>query len=79
PPQAFTGYGTGIEAYRFQGNGFVLDVVWSVDGTPRQITLPATSVIAAYTRDGTSITPTISGSTAIFNVGFENIYLKRQP
>jgi hypothetical protein len=79
PPQAFNGYGSGLEAYRFQGNGFVLDVVWSVDGTPRQITLPASSFIAAYTRDGASITPTISGTTATINVGFENIYLKRQP
>lgn len=79
PPQAFNGYGSGLEAYRFQGNGFVLDVVWSVDGTPRQITLPTSSFIAAYTRDGASITPTISGTTATINVGFENIYLKRQP
>ncbi|GIW91451.1 MAG: hypothetical protein KatS3mg109_1883 [Pirellulaceae bacterium] len=79
PPQAFNGYGSGLEAYRFQGNGFVLDVVWSVDGTPRQITLPASSFIAAYTRDGASITPTMSGTMATINVGFENIYLKRQP
>ena len=79
PPQSFTGYGSGIEAYRFSGNGFVLDVIWSVDHTTRQISLPASAVIAAYSRDGNPITPTISGGTATFNVGFENIYLKRQP
>ncbi|WP_299644987.1 cellulase family glycosylhydrolase [uncultured Chloroflexus sp.] len=79
PPQSFTGYGTDIEAYRFSGNGFVLDVLWSMDGTSRQITLPATSFIAAYTRDGTSITPTSSGGTVTLSVGFENIYLKRRP
>jgi hypothetical protein len=79
PPQSFTGYGSGIEAYRFSGNGFVLDVIWSVDHTTRQISLPASAVIAAYSRDGNPITPTISGGIATFNVGFENIYLKRQP
>ena len=79
PPQSFTGYGAGFEAYRFSGNGFVLDMVWSVDDTPRQITLPASSFIAAYTRDGAPIAPAISGGTATLNVGFENIYLKRKP
>ena len=72
-------YGTGLESYRFSGNGFVLDVIWSVDATTRQISLPASAVIAAYSRDGNPITPTISGGIATFNVGFENIYLKRQP
>lgn len=79
PPQTFTGYGAGIEAYRFSGNGFVLDVIWSVDSTLRQITLPATSFIAAYTRDGAPITPVSSGGNVTISVGFENIYLKRTP
>lgn len=79
PSQAFTGYGAGIEAYRFSGNGFVLDVLWSVDDTSRQITLPATSFIAAYTRDGAPITPVSSGGNVTISVGFENIYLKRTP
>ncbi|WP_322495866.1 cellulase family glycosylhydrolase [Chloroflexus sp.] len=79
PPQPFTGYGSGIEAYRFSGNGFVLDVVWSVDSTLRQITLPATSFIAAYTRDGAPITPVSTGGNVTISVGFENIYLKRAP
>lgn len=79
PPQLFTGYGTNIEAYRFRGNGFVLDVAWSVDSTLRQITLPATSFIAAYTRDGDPITPVSAGGNMIISVGFENIYLKRKP
>ncbi|WP_298816058.1 hypothetical protein, partial [uncultured Chloroflexus sp.] len=35
PPQSFTGYGTGLEAYRFSGNNFALDVIWSVDATTR--------------------------------------------
>ncbi|OAN42866.1 hypothetical protein A6A03_03885 [Chloroflexus islandicus] len=79
PPQPFTGYGAGTEAYRFRGNGFVLDVVWSVDSTLRQITLPATSFIAAYTRDGAPIIPASSGGNVTISVGFENIYLKRTP
>ncbi len=78
PPQKFEGYGTGLEAYRFNGNGFVLDVIWSVDGTQRQVTLPASSFVAAYTRDGMPITPA-PGSVVTLPVGFENIYLKRRP
>lgn len=79
PPQPFTGYGANIEAYRFSGNGFVLDVLWSIDGTSRQITLPQAAFIAAYTRDGAPITPVSSGGNATISVGFENIYLKRAP
>ncbi len=78
PPQKFEGYGAGLEAYRFNGNGFVLDVIWSVDGTQRQVTLPASSFVAAYTRDGMPITPA-PGSVVTLPVGFENIYLKRRP
>ncbi|MEF3274021.1 MAG: hypothetical protein K6356_06395, partial [Chloroflexus sp.] len=79
PPQSFTGYGPSIEAYRFNGNGFVLDVVWSIDGSPQSIALPVGSFIAAYRRDGSTLTPTIAGGNAILTVGSENIYLKRQP
>ncbi|MDW8404569.1 MAG: hypothetical protein RMK72_10285, partial [Chloroflexus sp.] len=67
------------EAYRFSGNGFVLDVLWSIDGTSRQITLPQAAFIAAYTRDGAPITPVSSGGNVTISVGFENIYLKRAP
>ncbi|WP_333691870.1 cellulase family glycosylhydrolase [Chloroflexus sp.] len=79
PPQSFTGYGTGLEAYRFSGNNFALDVIWSVDATTRTITLPQSSFIAAYRRDGSPLTPAISGGNVTLNVGFENIYLKRIP
>lgn len=72
-------YGSGLEAYRFRGNGFVLDVIWSADSTARAVNIPASAVIAAYRRDGAQISPTVSGSTATFNVGFEPIYVKRQP
>lgn len=70
-------YGDGIEAYAFDNRTQQIQVIWSITNTDYTITLPQSEFIAAYTRDGTTITPTPHGSDYQIPVQFEPIYLVR--
>ncbi|MBN2147593.1 MAG: hypothetical protein JW726_09400 [Anaerolineales bacterium] len=70
-------YGVGIEAYNFARGGEKVQVVWAVDDTTFMITVPQAEFIAAYTRDGATITPTASGTDYQLTVQFEPIYIIR--
>lgn len=70
-------YGAGIEAYAFDDQTQHIHVIWSMTDTSYTITLPQSEFIAAYTRDGVSITPTPYGSDYQIPVQFEPIYLNR--
>lgn len=72
-------YGTGVEAYRFQRQGSVTDVVWSRTSAVHTISVPQTRFIAAFRRDGTPIIPSIANGLASISVGFEAVYVQRLP
>ncbi|MCW1969597.1 MAG: glycoside hydrolase family 5 protein [Anaerolineae bacterium] len=78
PPVAIN-YGNGLEGYRFQrGPGWV-DVVWSLDSTPRIVRVPQPQFISAVDRDGNPISPTLNGIDANLPVGLGGIYITRLP
>jgi hypothetical protein len=70
-------YGAGIEAYAFNYRNQQIHVIWSRIDTSYTITLPQVEFVAAYTRNGASITPTPIGSNYQIQVTFEPIYLIR--
>ena len=78
PPQSVN-YGSGSEAYRFQRGPNVVDVVWSLDSTPRVVRVPQTQFISAVDRDGNPITPILNGVEAQLTVGLGGIYITRTP
>jgi hypothetical protein len=70
-------YGAGIEAYAFDYMNQQIHVIWSMTDTSHSINLPKSEFVAAYTRDGASITPTPIGSDYQLQVTFDPIYLIR--
>lgn len=71
-------YGTGIEAYRFRKFSRYVDVLWSPDGTTRQVRVPIVKFIRALSRDGVRLTPVSQTSdTVVLEVGIEPIYIQR--
>lgn len=78
PPQSVN-YGSSSEAYRFQRGPNVVDVLWSLDNTPRVVSVPQTQFISAVDRDGTPINPLLNGGDAQLTVGLGGIYITRTP
>lgn len=78
-PPTQVNYGDGIEAYRFTRGDHVIDVLWSVDGQPYQITVPADSLLHAYHRDGAAVSVQSTSEEAIMQVGFSAMYIERLP
>jgi hypothetical protein len=77
-PPVVVDYGPGIEAYRFHKRfAYVVDVLWSVDGTPVSVAVPASDFIAAVSRDGSLLTAAHAGGQAHLSVGFSAIYIQR--
>lgn len=72
-------YGAGVEGYRFATPGHVTDVLWSRDAAVRTVSVPQPRFVAAFRRDGSPLLPTIVNGAATFSVGFEAIYIQRQP
>jgi hypothetical protein len=72
-------YGPGLEAYAFQRGDQRVHVVWAVEDQPLTISVPQSRFIAAYDRDGNPISPTPVGSDYQVGVGFEPVYLIRNP
>jgi hypothetical protein len=72
-------YGSSSEAYRFQRGPNVVDVLWSLDNTPRVVSVPQTQFISAVDRDGTPINPLLNGGDAQLTVGLGGIYITRTP
>jgi len=70
-------YGTGIESYAFGRGREAIHVIFTINDTALTISLPQSEFIAAYTRDGAPIPPSLSGSNYTFQVTFEPIYLIR--
>jgi hypothetical protein len=71
-------YGPGIEAYRFHKRfAHVVDVLWSVDGTPLSITVPGSDFIAATSLEGSPLTAVHADGEVYLNVGFSAIYIQR--
>ncbi len=69
-------YGAGVEAYSFVRQHNRLHVLWSTDAVTHTITVAQSQLLAAYDRDGASLTPTPVGSDYQFQVGFSPIYLE---
>lgn len=77
--KATTDYGSAVEAYRFNKGHVFVDVLWSRDATAQSVVLPQTRFVAAYTRDGSGISPAIADSRTVLNVGASPIYIERHP
>ena len=75
---AATTYSVETEAYRFNKEATVVDVVWSRDSTVRTVEVPTDRFIAAYSWDGAALTPRL-GAAVQLDVGFTPIYIERTP
>jgi hypothetical protein len=69
-------YGLGIEAYSFAKGTRCVHVLWSIDAVADTISVPQAKFLAAYDRDGASLSPTPVGSDYQFTVGFSPIYVE---
>jgi hypothetical protein len=72
-------YGPEVDAYRFVKASDVVDAVWSRDRVPDLVRVPVSKFIAAFSRDGQPLAPTISGAFAEFSVPYSVVYIHRQP
>lgn len=72
-------YGNSIEAYRFTLRSRSVDVLWTTDQSVRTVTIPRRQFVAAYTRDGATLYPTVSGEHVTLVVGTSPIYIQRTP
>lgn len=69
----------GIEGYTFRRAPEVVDVVWAVENQVLTVEVPQSKFIRALGRDGAPITPTLIGTNYRIPVGFEPVYIVRQP
>lgn len=78
-PTTTTDYGPAniVEAYRFEGDSFHLDVLWARDGGTTAVSLPSDGLHQAYDRDGLILTPTLQQDQAHFTIGVEPLYIQR--
>ncbi|MDQ4076982.1 MAG: hypothetical protein M3220_12140 [Chloroflexota bacterium] len=79
PPQSVVYDAEGVEAYRFtKSSTHKVDVLWSVDGSPRTVSLPQQGFMAAYDHFGNPLVPSYVNGTVRFTVGFRTIYVHLQ-
>ncbi len=76
-PTPITTYVESIEAYRFEKEDRVIDVLWSSDAQTDTLSLASSTFIAAYTRDGAPIAVQTEGDTVTFSVWVEPTYVHR--
>lgn len=79
PPTQIQDYGESFEAYRFVSAGKVVDVVWSRDAQPRQLSIPQSQFLTAFNRDGQRIVPATGNGNAVLTVGSGAVYIHRTP
>jgi len=72
-------YTEGTEGYVFRRGPEILDVVWVVENRGLTVDIPQNKFLRALTRDGVPITPTLAGTNYRIPVGFEPVYIVRQP
>jgi hypothetical protein len=77
--RATSDYGSAVEAYRFvKGNEFV-DVLWATSGSTVQVQLSANSYRSAVTRSGGTPPLELVGANVFVTVGFEAVFITREP
>lgn len=74
-----TAYTAGTEGYTFRRGAEVVDVVWAVNNQVLTVEIPQDKFIRALSRDGASVTPTLVGTNYQVPVGFEPVYIVREP
>ncbi len=74
-----TAYTQGTEGYTFRRGPEIVDVVWAVENRMLTVDIPQDKFLHALTRDGAFITPTSAGTNYQISVGFEPVYIVRQP
>lgn len=72
-------FGSGIEGYTFSRDGQEVDIIWARQDTPLPVALPSTELRLALDREGRMLTPTPQGANQVLLVGFDPIYLIRDP
>lgn len=70
-------YGEEVEAYRFYKDGRAIDVVWGLTDNPVTLSVPRSGQV--FDQAGNVLSSTISGNNRQFSIGFETIYIHRQP
>ncbi|MDQ4076557.1 MAG: glycoside hydrolase family 5 protein [Chloroflexota bacterium] len=79
PPQPVAYNTEGVEAYQFtKTSAYKVDVLWSVDGTPRTVALPQGTFIAAYDQFGSPLLPSHVNGNVQLTVGFSTVYIHRR-
>ena len=73
------GYGSDVEAYRFDKETLLVDVVWGIAAGATEISVPAAKFIKVVDRDGLPVATTTAGGFVRLQVGFGNVYIHRLP
>lgn len=76
-PISIQDYGTSVEAYRFVHRAEVVDVVWSPDRLPHEISVPEHEFTAAYDRYGNEIILSFYDGFAHVSVTGSAVYIHR--
>jgi hypothetical protein len=72
-------YGSGIEAYVFSGRNGYIHALWSIEDQTHTVAVPQDKFVAAYDREGNTITPTSSGDNYEFTIQFEPSFIVSLP
>ncbi len=72
-------YGAEIEAYAFDTRPEQVQVIWTRTDQALPVLVPGEKYLAAYTRDGEVLTPTVVGPDYQFTAGFSPIFVVFSP
>jgi hypothetical protein len=72
-------YGENIEGHAFRRSGLQVHIVWSKHNQVWPVRIPSSRLVAAYTRDGQVISPTVVGDQLEYQISFEPVYLILRP
>jgi hypothetical protein len=72
-------YGADIEAYAFNTRPNQVQVIWTRTDQVLPVLVPGEKYLAAYTRDGEVLTPTVVGPDYQFTAGFSPIFVVFSP
>ena len=76
---ASVSYGAEIEAYAFDTRPEQVQVIWTRTDQVLSVLVPGEKFLAAYTRDGEVLTPTVVGPDYQFTAGFSPIFVVFSP
>jgi len=71
----FAVYGAGIEGYTFRRADLQIQILWARKDETLSVSVPQSTFVGAYTRDGGLIAPVSAGTNLRLSVSFQPVYL----